>query len=232
MDWFNIEDIDIFKDLKNETLKLLKEKARYREYKKGEFLFFDKDKIDDIYFILRGKVTLYKYTQKSQKRIIYILGKGEFINEVIFDSLSSSINAEAFEDCIIIKYNVEDFKKIMATDFDLALKIINSIGRKVRRLYRQIKNTVPISLDKKVAAKLWKLARDYGISSNEPTSGEPWTYINIKITITYISNMLGSSRETISREMKKLEGENLIKWQGRKLLVKKEELSDYFKKDK
>lgn len=232
MDKLNIEGIDIFKDLKVETLKLLKEKARYRDYKKGEYLFFNKDKIDDIYFIVKGKVTLYKYTQKSQKRIIYILGEGEFINEVIFDSLSASINAEAFEDCIIIKYNVEDFKKIMVADFDLALKIINSLGRKVRRLYRQIKNTVPISLDKKVAAKLWKLARDYGTFSDEVTSGEAWTHIDIKITITYISNMLGSSRETISREMKKLEGENLIKWQGRKLLVKKEKLSNYFKKDR
>ena len=41
--------------------------------------------------------------------------------------------------------------------------VINSLSMKVRRLYRQIKNATPIKIEKRVAAKLWKLARDYGI---------------------------------------------------------------------
>jgi len=234
MNRFNVEDIDIFKGLKAKTLEGLQKKARVAEYKKGDYLFFNKDKIDEVYFIVSGKVTLYRYTQKCQKRIIYILGEQEFINEVIFDNLPSSINAEAFEKTVVVKYNVEDFREMMAGDFHLAERIINSLGRKVRRLYRQIKNTVPISLDRKVAAKLWKLSRDYGVPSGDESGGceeSDWYYIDLKITITYLADMLGSSREAISREMKKLENIKMIKWSGRKLYVKKQGLSDYFKKE-
>jgi len=236
---FRAETLEIFRGLDKRTLDYLENKGEIGSYKRGEFLFFDKDRVEDIYFIVSGKISMYKCTRNAQKRVIYILGDGEFINEVIFDSLPASINAEVFEDSTLIRYNVEEFKKIMATDFELAHRIINSLGRKVRRLYRQIKNTVPISLDKKVAAKLWKLSKDYGTACGGGGSRcmkyteecSPWTRIDLKITITYLANMLGSSRETISREMKKLERENLIKWEGKSLLVKKEELSDFFRKD-
>lgn len=158
---FRAETLEIFRGLDEKTLDYLKNKGDIGSYRRGEFLFFDKDRVEDIYFIVSGKISMHKCTRNAQKRVIYILGEGEFINEVIFDNLPASINAEVFEDSVLIKYNVEEFKKIMATDFELAHRIINSLGRKVRRLYRQIKNTVPISLDKKVAAKLWKLSKDY-----------------------------------------------------------------------
>lgn len=227
MEKFQAEDIEIFRDLKEKTRRALEKKARVCRYKRGEYLFFNKDKVDEVYFILSGKVTLYRYTQKSQKRVIYILGENEFINEVIFDNMPSSINAEAFEETVVAKYQIEDFRKLMAEDFALAERIIYSLGRKVRRLYRQLKNTVPISLDRRVAAKLWKLSKDYG----KETSEVRWTEIDLKITITYLADMLGSSREGISREMKKLQGEGLVSWKGRRILVDRERLSEYFKKD-
>jgi len=236
---FKAETLEIFRGLDEKTLDFLENRGEMGSYKRGEFLFFDKDRVEDIYFIVSGKISMYKSTRNAQKRVIYILGDGEFINEVIFDSLPSSINAEVFEDSILIKYNVEELRKIMATDFELSLRVINSLGRKVRRLYRQIKNTVPISLDKKVAAKLWKLSKDYGKACGGRDSRcmkyrdecSPWTKIDLKITITYLANMLGSSRETISREMKKLENKQLIKWEGKSILVKKEGLSNFFRKD-
>lgn len=236
---FRAETLEIFKGLDRKTIDYLENKGEIENYKRGEFLFFDKDRVEEIYFIVSGKISMYKCTRNAQKRVIYILGEGEFINEVVFDSLPASINAEVFEDSVLIKYNVEEFKRVMATDFELAHRIINSLGRKVRRLYRQIKNTVPISLDKKVAAKLWKLSKDYGSFCGGGESRcmkyreecSPWTRIDLKITITYLANMLGSSRETISREMKKLERDHLIKWEGKSLLVKKKELSEFFRKD-
>lgn len=223
--------------LKKETLEFLETRGRVEIYKRGAQLFFDKDIVKDVYFVASGKVTLFKYTQKSQKRVIYILGEGEFINEVIFDDLPSSINVEVFEEAKIIKYPKDELRKAMENDFELAYLIINSLGRKVRRLYRQVKNTVPISLDKKIAAKLWKLSKDYGIAcggdSNRCMKYEedcsPWTKVDIKITITYLADMLGSSRESISREMKKLERLELVKWEGKQLLVKKDSLSEFFR---
>jgi CRP-like cAMP-binding protein len=229
--------IPAFSNLKKETLEKLSESGDLLELKKGELLFFEKDIVNKIYIIVNGKISIFRYTQKAQRRVIYILGNGEFINEVIFDSLPSSVNAEAFEKTCILKYNKKDLENIMKTDFQLTQNIINSMGKKIRRLYRQIKNTIPLGLDKKVAAKLWKLSKDYGINcslngfncSNYSKECTPWTGLSFSITITYLADMLGSSREGVSREMKKMESSGYIKWEGKRLLVKREELRKFYR---
>ena len=232
-----IDKLSIFKDLNLETIDSLEKKMKIRSYKKGGFIFFEKDQVENIYIIVSGRVSIHKYTQKAQKKIMYILGSGEIINEVIFDHLPASINAEVFENTIILEYSAKDFKKIMETDFELTYRIIQSSGRKVRRLYRQLKNTVPISLDKKVASKLWKLSKDYGImceiqqnNCRSCKKSDCWIGLEFKISITYLADMLGSTRETISRELKKLEGHGYIKWVDKRIFVKREELRQFYRK--
>lgn len=122
--------------------------------KKGESLFSERDEVKNIYMILEGKMTLFRLSEIGQKRIIYILDSGEIINEVIFDSMPASINCEAFEDSIVIGFDKGTLLYVMEKNFDLTQKVIKSMGKKIRRQYRQLKNTVPIRMDKKLAAKL------------------------------------------------------------------------------
>ena len=121
--------------------------------------------------------------------------------------------------------------------FDLSYAFLTSTGHKVRKLYRQLKNATPIGLDKKLAAKLWKLSDGFGVDcyaknlscKNKSSNCIGWSQINKNISITFLAEMLGSTRESISREMKKLENCGLIKWENKKLLVNREALKDYYK---
>ena len=219
-----ILDIDIFKDLKSQHIDLLINSSKIIELKKGDILFSEKELVNNIYVTIHGKVTLYRLSESGQKRIIYILDKGEVINEVIFDKLPASITCEAFENTKILSVNRNNLLKIMEEDFQFTKNILYSMGRKIRRLYRQLKNTVPIKMDKKLAAKLWKLSRDYGIEVEEGT------LIDLDISITYLADMLGSTRETISRCVSNFEKDGLIKFRGRKIIIKdRDALSTYFK---
>ncbi|QXE17698.1 Crp/Fnr family transcriptional regulator [Clostridium sp. 001] len=216
--------IPLFEKVNRSTLKLMQAKAFKIKLTKGEELFCEKDKVDKIYIVLSGKVTMYKISEDGQKRVVYILGKGEFINEVIFDNLPASISCEAFEDSYILYFFRNDLLKIMAGDFEFTHIIINSMAKKIRRLYRQLKNTVPIKMDKKLAAKLWKLSRDYGVETKEGI------VIDLNISITYLAEMLGSTRETISRCMNNFEKKGMIKFHHKKIIVMDPKvLSMYFR---
>ena len=59
-------------------------------------------------------------------------------------------------------------------------------------------------MEKKLAAKLWKLSRDYGVPY------EQGVLINFPITITSLADFLGSYRETISRALKILINNELV----------------------
>ncbi len=210
---FDFNKLSMFKDMDESTLKLLKQKS-FKEYvPKGKILFYERDRVDRIYFILNGKMTMYRMSEEGQKRIIYILNDGEFINEVTFENLPVSISCQAFEDSCILYFLKKDLMEIMSGDFDLTCVIMNSMAKKIRRLYRQLKNTVPLRMDKKLAAKLWKLSRDYGVKTEEGT------LIDLNMSITYLADMLGRTRETVSRCMNGFKKKGMIIFQNRKIIV-------------
>jgi len=218
-----LKDLSLFECVEDKTLELIKASLLIKKLKKSQILFAERQSMEYIYIVLEGKVSMYRLSEKGQKRVVYILNKGEMINEVIFDDYSSSINCEGFEDSVIISILKIDLLNIMQEDFKLTEVIMWSMSKKIRRLYRQIKNTVPTKMDKRVAAKLWKLSKDYGVETQEGI------LIDVKINITYLADMLGSSRETISRALKELEIMDMVKIQNRKFIVNREKLSQYFK---
>lgn len=218
-----LKKIKAFGELGHETIGNLFKCVVVKQYKKSEVIFFEKDQIDKMYAVVRGKVEMSRYSGSGQKRLFFILNQGEIINETVFDDFPVSVVCKTYEECLIAEFRKTDILKIMESDFKLTMNIMNSMGKKQRRLYRQLKNTVPIKMDKRLAAKLWKLARDYGKDQEE------WVKITMKISVTDLSYMLGSSRETISRAMKVLVDKEIVMWQGRKLLVKEDELLKYYR---
>lgn len=205
-----LRELELFKNLKTETLLKLSTIGIKVVARKGQHIFRDKEEVNTVYIVLKGKISLYKLSENSNKKVIFILGRDKIINEVILDDLPSSINCEVFEEGELLTINRLDFLELMKEDFELTISVVNSLSIKVRRLYRQLKNTTPLKIEKKVAAKLWKLAKDYGVTT------EDGILIDLNITITYLADLFGSQRETISRALGQLEDLKLIKFISKK----------------
>ncbi|GAA0078560.1 Crp/Fnr family transcriptional regulator [Clostridium sp. CTA-5] len=220
-----IKDLEIFKDISKNSLEQLVEIGEVKKYNSGSHIFRDKEDVKTLYIVLSGNVSLYKLNGCGHKRVIFILGRGKMINDVIIHELPASINCEVFEEAYILSYSKDDFLAIMEKDFILSKNIICSLSMKVRRMYRQLKNsTGVIKMEKRLAAKLWKLSKDYGQECDKGI------LININITITYLSELLGSKRETISRALKILSNKKLIEYKDKKILViDQDKLSKFFK---
>ncbi len=162
--------------------------------------------------------------ENGERKVIFILRNGEMINEVSFDkSKTTTVSCEAFEKSIILECRAKDFIKVMEDDFALTKNILVHTQNTNRRLYRQLKNSISIRIDKKLASKLYRIGKEFGVCKGE------WTLLNVNLTITYIADMLGCKRESLSKAMKILQDENLVKIEGKKVYIKKGELSSYFK---
>lgn len=214
-----------FNGLDENTLRKLSNIIRVNRYEKAKVLFRDKDIVDNIYIVLNGKASLYKFNEKGQKKVIFILGEGDFINEVILQNSTASINCETIEDSQIMHCNSVELLQVMEDNFELTKIILSSLSLKVRRMYRQFKNTTGVlSMGKRVASKLWKLGRDYGVPLNNGI------LIDMEISITYLADLFGAQRETISRACKELSELGLIEYSNKKFIIKnKEKLLEYFK---
>ena len=112
----------------------------------------------------------------------------------------------------------------MENDFNLVKNIIKVLEHRDRRLCRQLKNSTYIKIEKKLAAKLYRLNREFGVKKDQ------WYLLDVPgVTVTYLADMLGCKRETLSRAMKILQNDNLVKIEGKKIYIKPDELSLFFK---
>lgn len=220
-----LQKYNIFSTAHPDSIETAIQKGKITTYRAGEHIFFDKDPLSYFYILLTGTAMLYKGNENGQTKVVFILGEGELLNEVIFEDLPSAINCKAYNHCIVLTLYKSDFINMMEKDFKLTQNVMNSLSKRVRRLYRQSKNaTSVIKIEKKLAAKLWKLGKDYGIPH------EDGLLIDFAITITALAELLGSYRETISRALKLLIERDLIIYKEKKIIIKNpDELASFFK---
>lgn len=218
------EKIEIFGNINPKTMEYLKGFSNLKKYKEKEHIFMDKDEVINIYIIVCGKVSLYKLSNFGDKKVIFIFDKGKILNEHSLQNVKVSINCEVLEDSIILSIPSKVLIKAMENDFSLSKYMLNLMSLNIRRLYRQLQNTTAdLKCEKKLASKLLKLAKDNGIACKNMVK------INIPLTVTYLSEMIGARRETISRQINKLSKLNLIEFKNNNIFIKDiDKLRDYF----
>ena len=219
-----LKKIIIFKNINSKTIEYIKQFSTLKLYKEKDHVFIDKDETINIYFIVLGKAALYKINNFGDKKIIFIFDDGKILNEHSLQNIKVSISCEILEDSIIMSVPCNIFLKAMEKDFILSKAIIDSMSLNIRRLYRQLQNTTNnLECEKKLASKLLKLAKDNGICC------ENIVKINVPLTITYISEMIGSRRETVSRQITKLSKLGFIEFKNNFIFIKDiEKLRNYF----
>ncbi|MBS6955868.1 MAG: Crp/Fnr family transcriptional regulator [Enterocloster asparagiformis] len=196
-----------------------------KKYQRGQHIFYDKEEVSSLYFLVEGMASLYKINSLGERKVIFAYGPGSPLNEEMLQNLPASVSCEAKEDSLVLAISRERLWKVMEREPALTRAVVQSMALKIRRLYRQLKNTTnALSGEKRLAAKLFKLGRDYGVKTGDGT------LIDMNLSITYLADMLGSKRETVSRQAKKLTEFQLIRMEKNHVLIPDmEKLSEYFK---
>lgn len=222
----NINNIKIFSNLDDCTLKKIYQASDLKKFKKNDLLFAEKEKLKYIYLLVEGVVALYKPNKTDNgKKVLFILGPGEILNELIFDNEPTPLSCEFLTNGKILRVPKTFLNELMKNNFTLCTSIITSLISRQKRMIHQMKTSSPsITVDRQLAFKLWKLAKDFGKSTNEGTE------INFDLSITYLAEILGNKRETISRQVKVLVNNSLINLHKKRFIIKdSEKLLEYFK---
>jgi CRP/FNR family cyclic AMP-dependent transcriptional regulator len=86
-----LENLEIFNGISKASLIKLNSLGRIKKYKSGSHLFRDKQEVNTLYIVVSGSVSLYKLNGNGNKRVVFILGSGKIINDVIIQDLPASI---------------------------------------------------------------------------------------------------------------------------------------------
>ncbi len=221
-----LKELEFFRELQSSTIQMVLEAGRVETYKKKEMLFHAKTVVDEVIIVLQGEVMLYNITKHGNRKIIFILGPGKLLNQSIVSDKPVPVFCEAACNVRVLKVPRITFTELMVRQPELMCSVMKEYERYLWRLSHQLKNTTGnMQMERKTAAKLWKLGRDFGVQEEDGVK------INIELTITLMADLLGAPRENVSRACKVLSDRKLICYKNKHFtLLDPDGLAEFYKR--
>lgn len=182
-------------------------------YRKKQILFLEGNSSHYIYAIRSGTVKIYKTDEDGKAHILRILNDGDLL---AFDAIYSSkysYSAEAIEDSEICMMRKVDFMTLLKKDADLSIEIIKILTRELEETRCFIRDFMTRTASQKIAQFL--MSPPHTISSDNALKKT----ITLPLSRKELSEMLGLSSETVSRTLSRFERDNIVKVNGKKILI-------------
>lgn len=214
--WY-LEEVDLFEWFCPVT----KAADRYeqlpkRSFKKGEFIYFNDDTADKVFFIHTGAVKVAGYSPTGEELIKAILHPGEIFGELaVFGEEKRQDFAQAIEDTEVCMQTREMVVSLMR-DVNSFGRFLNSlVGRRV--IYTQ----------KRMESLLFKDARTRVVEyileqaeKNGKTLLDGAITIRNYLTHQEIANYTGTSRQTVTTVLNELRDSRVIDFDRKKIIVR------------
>lgn len=202
------------------------EYSSIKKFGKNELIFNEDEYMEYIYIVISGKVEVFKLTKSWDERLLFILHDGEILNDdLLYSKTTECVTCcRAYTNVKVMSIKKEILLKQIEKDKKIMEYVFSSMSLKLTRTYRQLKNSgTNVTIDKKIASKLWKLALDYGFETKNGI------YIDLTLSSSIISKMVGAKRETVSRCLNKFKKEGILEISGDRIIViNNEELKQKF----
>ena len=195
-----LQKVPLFNQLAPPELQRVVEASRERAYPKNSVILFEDDPGDALYVVAQGQVKVVLIGEDGREVILSVLGPGEFFGEMaLIDDEPRSAHVIAMEDSSLLVLRREDFQAILRQSPGIGVALLRELSRRLRRVDEKVGSLVLLDVNGRVAQLLLDLADEEG--------GER---ITRRLTHHTIAQMIGSSRETVSRTMRELVDKGFI----------------------
>ena len=204
-----LAQVSVFSELGRAELEQVAEVAVPRSFHAGEVVFREGDESNTSYIVREGHARAVR--QHSDGRVLTLanFGPGEVFGELaMFDSDRRSATIEAIDDLDLLAILGADMQRLMREHPDIAVKLVVTLGRRLRELNDRLTRQSFQTVQSRVATVLSELVR----AAQSEGAGE--SDVLITATQAEVAQLAGSSRESASRFLATLERAGIIS-QGR-----------------
>ena len=201
--------VPLFNGLDRVELERFAEVSREKSYPKGSVILFEDDPGDSLFVVREGRVKVVLIGEDGREVILGVLGVGEYFGELsLIDDRPRSAHVIAMEDSNLLVLRREDFRKRVESSPSVAWSLLTELSRRLRRADDKIGGLVLLDVPGRIARLLLDLAEESGTNAIEKT-----------LTHQTIAQMIGASRETVSRAMKDFQDAGWITVERRRIAL-------------
>lgn len=204
-----------FCDLPKPTLQEF-EKIKYASaYPPGAVLFVEGQAPRGVYLICAGRVKLTTTSRDGKTLILRIANAGELLGlHATVSGKSYELTAETLQACQLDFIKRDDFLKFLQDHGDACLHAAQHLSHNVQNAYEMIRS---LGLSHSVSERMARLLLEWSDDAEETKDG-----LRIKIALTHeeIAQLIGTSRETVTRVLSEFRQKKLAELRGSTLMIR------------
>jgi len=196
------------------TAKALEEIRRTSSYPAGAILFMEGEAARGVYIVCQGRVKLLTTNSDGKTLIFKIAKPGDVLGlNAAISGTSHEITAETLQPTQLAYISREDFVKFIKEHGDACLQVAQHLGRDCHSAYEVIRS---IGLSNSVEEKLARFLVEWSAGAPVTSGG-----LRVKLALTHeeIAQLIGCSRESVSRSFSEFKRRRLVEINGSTLLV-------------
>ncbi len=157
MNNFNLSQIDLFSSFSDEDIRYLKTISRIKKFQNDDILFYEGDDNDNLYFLIKGRVEVYKTNRKGKKIILTQFSSLSFIAEVSrYANIKFPATARSVVNSEVLIINYDKFEKQFLHYPQISLFIIKSLASKIVRFEKTFSNNLMMDAQERMAKYLYE----------------------------------------------------------------------------
>ena len=206
--------VTIFQELSDKDLENLSQRLVPRTYVKDAIIVSQEEEGDSLFIIKTGKVKVTLYGDSGREVILSIFKPGDYFGEMsLIDHQPRSANVIANDESELLMLSRHAFLKQLEESPRLAMAVMTDLCRRLRSADAAIGSLALLD----VYGRLAHVLIDLGKREGAQTAGT----ITIKERPTQqdLANMVGTTRETVSRALSEFGRRGWVEMRGRSLIL-------------
>ena len=183
------------------------------EYKKGELIFNEGEKVEGIYFVFSGIVKVHKKWGDDKELILRFAKKGDiFGHRGLGNTTLYPMSATAIDNVTACFIDLDFFVSSLTVNHTYALQLMMFFADELQESEKNMRNLVHMSVKGRVASALIRLKDKFGMTE----AGN----INMNISRQDIASFAGTTYETVFRVMNEFSENNLLESNRKNITIK------------
>ena len=207
-----LQNTPLGKSLSETQMEILAKSATEKKYRAGQFIVGDGHEIRDFYMVVKGTVKMSKSSHDGKEQTLCLLGPGQLFGMcAVFSDCLFPANAMTLEKSTLLLVPDTVLKDLAREDPTILFNMLSILSDRLKEAMLLIESLSLMEVPKRVAYFL--------LFSNLKNTCSEGAIAKLAISQRELSKILGTTPETISRVLKKLVEENIIRVRGRSIRI-------------
>ncbi|MGA6984672.1 MAG: Crp/Fnr family transcriptional regulator [Terriglobales bacterium] len=185
-------------------------------YPEGAVLFVEGQTPRGIFVLCKGSVKLSINSPGGRTMIVKLAEPGEVLGlSATISGKPYEVTAETIDPCQVNFVKRDDFLRFLKEDVEVCFKVAEQLSEKYHNACNEMRS---LGLSRSAAEKLAVLLLEWSSKNGEAAKPEP--RLKIRLTHEEIAQMIGTSRETVTRLFADMKKHQIVQTKGSTLVIR------------